>query len=198
MAVVAAEKGRIEMKKAICLGLLLVTALAMGQEGMQPTPPAPELKKLEFMVGSWKGTFTVTMGGQEMQMACTAKIEWVHKGNFLRTDMTVDMGEMGKSQGISYTSYDPKTKSYVGYGFEDISPQPREETGKFEGTKFVSISKPWEVMGTSMPYRSTFESKPDGLYMLLEMKQGDEWVKMGESTLKKQVVEKTTDGAGAK
>ena len=108
-----------------------------------PAGPSPELKKLSYMIGEWSGTFTISMGGNDTPLQCGIKAEWAQKGNFLKTTMTVSMPDNGgKMEGITYLGYDSEGKVYRGFGFEDMSPIAREESGTLDGTKLVMTSKP--------------------------------------------------------
>ena len=101
-------------------------------------------------------------------------------------------------EGITYTSYDSDAKLYRGYGFEDTSPQVREESGTVDGNKLVMTTKPWAVMGQpAVPYRTTFALKGEDIHMLLEVKTGDDWTKLGEATFKKKPAMMRTAAGGS-
>jgi hypothetical protein len=140
------------------------------------------------MIGDWTGSVTVSSEGSDIQMACTVKVEWVSKNNFIRTTMSVALpDDVGKAESVSYVSYDADAQLYRAYVFQDTSPLAREESGTFDGTKLVLTGKAWAPAPgkPKQVFRTTCRQTADGLSMLTELKQGDSWTKVGEGTFKK-------------
>jgi len=163
---------------------ILVMATCLSQA--QPTQPSPELKKLDWTIGTWIGNVKWTMEGQAMDAPMTMKTEW--DGPFLKSTSTMEMMGM-KMLETSYTWWDAEKKKYFMTTYTNFGATPRNETGVHEGDKCVWISDPWS---TGMPggptvSRATLTRKSSTeVAFILEFKEGDKWAKVGEGTFKKQ------------
>lgn len=151
--------------------------------------PPVEVKKLDFLAGSWSADQKVYMPGSTTAQTSSALVQcqWVLLGRFLSYRYQTSFPGMGDFQGQMLFTYDPETKSYRSWWFDSMSSQVSESEGNFEGSKLIMVSKPEEVPGmglTSM--RTTFELKPGKeVYFLLEMKTGEKWEKMLEADFNK-------------
>lgn len=93
----------------------------------------------------------------------------------------------GKMEGLMVTTYDPNSKSYLVWWFSNSSPHPMETSGNFDGTKLVLVSKPFrDPMGVNN-FRITFDSNlKNSPNYRMEMKMGETWTPILESTFTKQ------------
>ncbi len=102
------------MKLLVACCSLLLSAAALSAQG--PMPPAPELKKLDALVGSWKGSGTVVMqpGMPPMQWTSVDNNRWVLGGHFLRQDTRIEFGEAmpGALQFTVFTGWDRERQRY--------------------------------------------------------------------------------------
>lgn len=170
------------MKKLMCVSTLLAFAMSLFAQAPE-MGPAPELKKLDWFVGKWTGTMKMTIQGS----ASEGEMTFVNAfdGNFIKTTSNSDMGGMTMTE-TSYLAWNAKTSKYVSYTFTNFAPMPRIEHGTLEGDKFVFLSEPWDVMGTTYESRATLTRKgTDQIVLLLEFKQDGKWEKAGEGTFKK-------------
>ncbi len=92
---------------------LALLPLATAQEA--PPPPAPELKKLEPMIGNWTGSGTMTMpGGQPTKWNARGTLRWALDGHFMQWDF------ISAFDGVpvpvvfrAYVGWDRENKRYV-------------------------------------------------------------------------------------
>ena len=109
---------------AILVGGCAKPAMDMGE--MKKPSPAPEMKKLDGLVGSWKWTGEMvepSMGdaGQQPTFSGTGKFEFILGGSVLKETGSMDMGE---GQSMAYEGYwvwDAGAKKYRTYFLNDWS-----------------------------------------------------------------------------
>lgn len=118
------------MRKTItCLfACLLLGALAAAQMG--PLTPAPELKKLDYFVGTWTLDGEMKPGpfGPGGKMTETEKVEWM-QGNFFLVLHDDFKSDMGNGIGVAYMGYNPDDKVYTYDAFNSMG-----EAGHSKGT----------------------------------------------------------------
>jgi hypothetical protein len=172
------------MKNLLALVLCFATIGGVNaQMGSVPTPS--EFKKVAFFAGPWHGSVVMQgMGMPTTKANGTMNGKVILDGKYIQSMSITKMGKAGTMQGAHLISYDPFKKQFVAYWFDSSSPGVMEMTGNFQGSKLVMTSKPTEIPG--MPEPATMRvtwSRPSTakLEMLLEMKQGDKWVKLIES-----------------
>ncbi len=170
------------MKMRTCLAPFAVYMLATSFAQAQfSTPPPPELKQLDFLLGTYTGTAKTTMGDMKIKMT-TAPAEG---GMFLRSVNEFEVGPI-KFTETMYIAWNAKEKKFQAWGFQSMVPTPREEFGEFKDNNLIFISKPWDMGGTVYISRSTMTiTKPGEVKFLLEFKIGEEWSKQGDAILTK-------------
>ena len=116
----------------VVLAFVLLTSLA-GAFAQGPPPPAPELKKLDYFVGTWTMDGNIKPGpmGPGGKSTGTAKEEWM-QGNYFLVSHSNFGGVMGEGVETAYMGYDPGKKAYTynafnSMGMHDIA------TGQLEG-----------------------------------------------------------------
>jgi len=96
------------------LAIILLAGSALAQ---MPVKPGPEVKKLDYFVGTWTGEGTIPPGpwGPGGGFSVTHTHEWMVGNFFLETHsdikMPPDLG--GESKSIGFTGYDPDKKVYT-------------------------------------------------------------------------------------
>ncbi len=120
---------RIMNLKTILLStLVLLVASASAQ--MAPTP-GPEVKKLDFFVGTWTSEGTIAQGpwGAGGKFTSTDTAEWMPGKFFVEGHadfkMPPELGGDGKA--VSYLGYDTDENVYT---YNEFSSQGRRETSK--------------------------------------------------------------------
>lgn len=169
-------------RTGLIVGSLLVAAVAAGGIGAAqgPEPPAPELKKLEFLAGKsiTKGKM-YEPGKPPADWSSTDNAQWVLGGQFLRSTSKSQYAGFGTEDALEIFGYDAKAKAYHFWRFGNMSGMPSEVSGNFEGSKLVMTSKDSE----EMVFRATWEPKEKGsVAFLLEMKVDGKFQKMLEGT----------------
>ena len=88
---------------------------------MQPQR-APELDRLEMLIGDWEttGEVKMTMLDETIQSSGTNHAEWSLDRRFLIEHADLDMGALGKMTGISIWSWDPRLKKYRMWWFDSL------------------------------------------------------------------------------
>jgi hypothetical protein len=94
------------------LGMLLFSVAAFAQMG--PPKPGPELKKLDYFLGTWTSDGDMKPGpmGPGGKFTSTGHGEWMDGGFFLVIHSDFKSG-MGNSTGTAYMGYDPQEKVYT-------------------------------------------------------------------------------------
>jgi hypothetical protein len=120
------------MKRISVLVLSLVvfaTALSLAQGPPKPTP-APELKKLDYFVGTWRSTGELKPGpmGPGGKFTSLDHNEWSLGHFFLATHSTTS-GVMGHLTEVAYFGYSTPDKAYTYDAFNSIG-----EAEHFKGT----------------------------------------------------------------
>ncbi|MCW5935985.1 MAG: FABP family protein [Fimbriimonadaceae bacterium] len=167
------------------LRLLTVAALATASfvARAQDFEPPAELKKLDWMIGSWSGSGKMAMQGMEMDF--TAKVACSWEGQFMKLVSETDFG-MLKMTETMFLGWSPTDSQYIAYSFTNISPEARIETGSLEGDTMTMVSQPWNVMGDSSVARTKVGKKSaTKLLFKLEFKEGDDWVPASEYEMTK-------------
>ncbi|GAA3944896.1 DUF1579 family protein [Actinoplanes auranticolor] len=122
----------------------------MSDEAMPPAPPqpAPELKQLDYLVGTWKLSGMTEEGpmGPPAKMTGTETFEWLPGGFFLvhHWEGSIDMGPRGAMPDVGYEffDYDPETSKFRSHYFSSFGPYNEEQShyvGDFEDDKLVLV-----------------------------------------------------------
>ena len=165
-------------------GIALCAATASFAQ-LSTEPPA-ELKKLDYLIGSWTGEGDFAVSGLELKVKVETTTSW--DGQFIKQVSKMDFGMMVTTETM-YIGWDPKKSEYTAYAFTNSAPTPRIERGKLgEDGKLVMTSDPWEIMGQAVASRATSWKKSDSeAGFILEMKMGEEWTKASEVTMKRKI-----------
>jgi hypothetical protein len=173
------------LKRFLICCLAVATVTAHAQEG--PQGPPEELKRLDWMLGEWTGTFNWVFPGMEGSAPTTFKNE--REGNFVKSSTVITMGEMTFTE-TAYYGWDPAKKRYSGWTFTNFAPMPRvEHSIKFTDTLVAFESEPWDVGMPDGPVvsRATLQHRTgDEIYLLIEFKTGETWTKAAEGIFKKK------------
>lgn len=115
--------------KAILVSTLVIgTASAWAQ--MAPKP-GPEVKKLDYFVGSWAGEGTIGQGpwGNGGKFSSTDTTEWM-PGNFFlegRSDFKMPAEVGGDGKAVAFMGYDTDANLYT---YDEFNSQGRREMSK--------------------------------------------------------------------
>lgn len=117
-----------KLKTVLIFCLIFAAVSAVAQMG---GPPGPEVKKLDYLVGTWVAEGTVAQGpwGMGGKFTSTDTSEWM-PGNFFVVShsefkMPPELGGDGKAIGV--TGYDAETNAYT---FDQFNSLGRRESSK--------------------------------------------------------------------
>jgi Protein of unknown function (DUF1579) len=165
----------------LCVSVWLFCAKSFAQ---MPSP-APELKKLDFLVGTWndQGDMKASPMGPGGKMTMTEKNDWMPGGFFL-TLHTNFTSEMGSGSGMAFMGYDADNKQYTYDEFNSMG-ERSHSTGSLDGDTWTWLGD--QKMG-SQTMKGRFTMKvlsPSSYSFKYEMSQdGTTWntVMDGKST----------------
>lgn len=161
--------------KRKCFAVLapfVFSAFAFGQ-GPQMPKPAPELKKLDYFVGSWKTEADMKPNpyGPGGKITGSDKVQWM-EGNFFLIVHSRFSGSMGSGLELAAMGYDPAKKVYTYNSFNSMGERD-SATGTVEGDTWTWNSDPAASMNgmkwrftqkilSPSSYSMKFEVSPDG------------------------------------
>lgn len=101
------------LKKIFLSALVLLSAAAWAQ----PSKPGPELKKLDYFLGTWTTDATIAQGpwGAGGKFTSSHSSEWMPGGFFLQghADFTMPAELGGDGKGVSFMGYDTNENVYT-------------------------------------------------------------------------------------
>jgi len=151
---------------------MLFAAIAFAQAA--PPKPGPELKKLDYFVGSWAQVGNTKPGvfgpGGPSTMQTEAK--WMDGGFFVVMHNDFKSDSMGSGTGISVMGYDPQEKVYTYHEFNSMG-EAFEAKGTVEGDTWTWTNEMkmgpktvktrfTEKILSPTSYSFKFEMSPDG------------------------------------
>lgn len=161
----------------------LIFSLAVGSASQVPTPP-PELKQLDFLIGSWRGEVEFVSDGKPQK----ALTEWTFRteGNHLRQVGTVDLAGMKIAETRAF-GWDARRKRFWSYTLVEPFPTPRVEWGNYRLGELVWLSEPWDIGAAEGPVESRATTTRDGaaLRFRIEVKRKAGWEKVAEGRFTK-------------
>jgi hypothetical protein len=121
------------MKRASTISIFLILLLAISLQAQMPKP-GPELKKLDFLTGTWTMNADVkgspdSPGGK---LTGTDQIEWMEGGYFLVWHSKVMIGDKPYFSGTSYMGYDTNDKIYTYDNFNTVG-EAEHSKGNVDG-----------------------------------------------------------------
>ena len=161
------------MKLIVCF---LTVCAAVMSYGQQPAQPAPSpLDGLAFMKGDWAGRQNFNNpDGPAMAGDATDRVEIGIGGKYLCEMLSTTMPGRKPTDTRHFISYDKTSGKYAAWWFNDTGSRPTEFTGELSPNKLVLTSS-----SSGPVLRATYESPSENtLTYLLEMRQGETWVKL--------------------
>lgn len=123
---------------ALLFGIVFLASAALAQ--METPKPAPELKKLDFLVGKWVSESEVKPGpmGPGGKVTADEHNEWMEGGYFLVLRPKFTGAFTGSS--IAFMGYDPDEKVYTYYEFSSNG-EVTHSTGTVNGDTWTWLSE---------------------------------------------------------
>jgi hypothetical protein len=189
------------MKRASAIALVAVfvcAALAAAQ-GPPPKPtPAPELKKLDYFVGTWKTTGDLKPGpmGPGGKFTELGHNEWMPGHFFLVEHSNISSGAMGHLVEIAYLGYSAEDKAYTYDAFNSMG-EAEHAKGTVEGDTWTWTSTE-KMGGQTMKGRFTITvASPTSYSFKFEIapESGGDYTTVVEGKSTKVAAAKTATGA---
>jgi hypothetical protein len=120
---------------------LLASCLVLGQAQTEQTPkPGPEVLKLGYYVGTWKGEGETKEGplGTAGKLSSSMTCEWF-TGGFQVVCRGEETGPTGKRAFLNLLSYDQEKKAYTEYSISSFGESEYDSGGSFIGDKLTFL-----------------------------------------------------------
>jgi hypothetical protein len=157
----------------ILASLPLFLAASSARTRTEIPMPAPELKKLDYFVGTWNAQGEIKPGpmGAGGTFTATNRVRWMEGGFFLVTQSEFD-GPMGKGAETAYMGYDGNDRMYTYDSFNTLG-QADHAKGTLDGDTWTWLSET-RIGAQTMKGRLTikmlsassydfkYETSPDG------------------------------------
>ncbi len=169
---------------AFATALLLTVALAAAQ--IPNMEPPTELKKFDWMIGTWSGNVKMSFEGMDMEGVMTYNVS--KSGQFIKMSSVWDAMGM-KMMEDAYVGWDAGKGKYSCHTFTNMAPTPRVEWGEVKGDTQTWISEPWAGAPGAPPTvsrASLTRVSNTQMKFTLEFKAGDTWTKVGDGVFKKK------------
>ena len=128
------------MKALTLVGFVLLAAQTRAAYGEGPTPaqpkPGPEIGKLAYYVGSWRGEGEAKAGpfGPGGKLSSSTTCEWFD-GGFHLVCRGEEHGPTGTRTFLNIRAYDEKTQAYTEYGISNLGETEYNTGGTIVGNK---------------------------------------------------------------
>ena len=125
--------------RPLAIGALLVIVaqltLAPAARAQQPVP-GPEVQKLAYYLGTWKGEGESKGGplGPAGKLSSTARCEWFD-GGFQLVCRGEETGPTGTRTYLDIRAYDEKAKAYTEYGISSLGDSEYDTGGAIVGNR---------------------------------------------------------------
>lgn len=139
------------------------------------------------MEGEWNGKQTFMTQGAPMTATVTATVHFAIGGRYLEEALISTVEGRKPTDTRHFTTYDPDSKTYRAWWFNDSSRGALEMEGAFEGNKLILTSKPTKMGDSSTVLRATYEKISDSQFgYRLELKRPDSWLQLFETVYQRK------------
>lgn len=171
-----------EIMKRLLIAALFVAAMVSVLA--QDLAPPKQVQDLGWAVGTWSGAGKIAFGGHEVEIASTMTVSF--DGQFLK-EVSTDKSAGSTLTKTTMTGWEAAKNRYVSYTFTNMAPTARIAHGTLTGSKLEMVSDPWEAEGFTMVARESMSKISDTkVGLVMEYKQGDNWIKGMDIVLTKQ------------
>jgi hypothetical protein len=161
--------------------IAVATAVAQGHGNQAPDA----MKALDFLNGSWSGKQNFNNPGSPLIADISVKVHSFAAGRFIEEELHTTMPGAKPTEVHHFISFDPKTKEYHAWWFNDTSNTPSELTGTLNGNQLVLLSHPTNPKAPVM--RATYDKVSDtSMNYKLEMKMGETWQELFHNSYHKE------------
>jgi hypothetical protein len=126
-----------EMRRAVILGVAWMALAGIALAQMEAPKPGAEVKKLDFMAGTWAVDGDMKPGpmGPGGKITETEKCEWMQGGFYLVCHYDFKLGAMGDGVGLAVVGYSVDDKVYTYREFNSF--------GEFDDSKGTIDGDTW-------------------------------------------------------
>jgi hypothetical protein len=159
------------------------------EESKEGTPPPPELKMADFLLGEWTNSESGEVARKKVDVTFQLSISKALGGHYLLVRHVHNVPGGADVEGIHMLTYDPDKKLWRAWWFISSEATVNELSGNFEGDKLMMVSKPFQTPGVTgdLVLRATWQQTADkGLRFTLDLKQADSWRKFIDRTYVKE------------
>jgi hypothetical protein len=174
---------------AIAGALVMLACVALAQAPQMPKP-GPEVKRLQYYVGTWNSDYELKPGpmGPGGKMTAVDQSQWMPGGFFVET-RTEGKGTMGVLKGLAIMGYDAAEKVYTYDAFNNFG-----EADHFKGTvqgDTWTWNSEMKMNGKTTKLRFTAKEVSPTMYtMKFEMATDGNWTTAMEGKATKKVTKK--------
>lgn len=136
--------------------LLLISCHAIGQAQTADAPkPGPEVQKLAYYVGTWKGEGEAKAGpfGPGGKLSSSQTCEWF-AGGFHLVCRGEETGPTGKRTILNIMAYDAEAKGFTEYGISSFGESEYSKGGTFDGNNRIFVGSQ-DAGGNVVKFRYT-------------------------------------------
>ena len=170
--------------------LLLILSDVAAARAPQMPKPAPEIKRLQYFVGTWKSDYEIKPGpmGPGGKMSTVDQSRFMPGGFFIET-RTDGKGAIGVLKGLSVMGYNNQEKVYTYDAFNNLG-EADHFKGAVQGDTWTWTSD-GQMEGKPTKLRFTAKEVSRTMYtMKFEMEVGGNWTTVMEGKATKQAAKK--------
>jgi len=172
----------------MCPFLLIVAQLTLAPVASAQEPkPGPEVQKLAYYLGTWKGEGETKGGpfGPAGKLSSTTTCEWF-AGGFHLVCRGEETGPTGTRTFLNIRAYDEKAKAYTEYGISSLGDTEYDTGGSIIGNKrtFV-LSNDMNGKPLKLRYTEVLESPTFFTYQAEASVDGGPWAVIAEGKVTK-------------
>jgi hypothetical protein len=178
------------MKALLAFVLLaLAPSVAFAEAKDQMPKPGPEVRKLGYYVGTWKGhgETVASAFGPAGKLSSLQTCSWF-AGNFHIVCRGEETGPTGVRQFLNIIGYDDKTKAYVQHSISSFGQTEDDQGGALTGNRLVFVLDGGDVGGKPSKFRYTEVHMTPVLYSYraeISLDNGAKWTLIGQGEIAK-------------
>jgi hypothetical protein len=160
------------------------TQMLPGQPSTTQQPrPGPEIQKLAYYIGTWKGQGETKGGpfGPAGKLSSTITCDWF-TGGFHVVCRGEERGPTGKRTFLNILAYDEKAKAYTEYGISSLGESEYSTGGTIAGNKRTFVK---DLDGIKLRYTEVQVSPTLYTYRAEASKDGRPWTLIAEGKVTK-------------
>jgi hypothetical protein len=160
------------------------TPMLSGQPSTAQQPkPGPEIEKLAYYLGTWKGQGETKGGpfGAAGKLSSTISCDWFN-GGFHVVCRGEERGPTGKRTFLNILAYDEKAKAYTEYGISSLGESEYSTGGSIVGNK-RTFAKDLDTV--KLRYTEVQISPTSYTYQAEVLKDGGQWTVIADGKVTK-------------